>query len=55
MQNARMHEGPAHARALAASAQLGIDCARLDFRPFGKAPGYLDTYRDVHIALDSFP
>lgn len=55
IQNAAMHAGPASGYAIALFEQLGIDRARLEFRPFGKAPGYLQTYHDVDIALDSFP
>ena len=55
IQNKAMAEGIPRERVRAEFTRLGIDAARLDFRPFGKAPAYLATYHDIDIALDSYP
>lgn len=55
IQNAGMAAGVPLARVRAEFKRLGIDPSRVDFRPFGKAPSYLETYHDIDIALDSFP
>jgi protein O-GlcNAc transferase len=55
IQNKAMAEGIPRERVQGEFARLGIDPARLDFRPFGKAPAYLGTYHDIDIALDSHP
>ncbi len=55
IQNSAMAAGRPRAQVIAAFAQLGIDPERLDFRPFGTPPAYLQTTYDVDIALDSFP
>ena len=55
LQHSATHDEGTQAAVRAEFARLGVAPERLAFRPYGRAPDYLQAYHEIDIALDAFP